>query len=240
MSSRQEEKERRRKEREEQEAAAAKSASRKRRLQLVGGVVVAVLAVGGITAALVAGGGGSSGGSGDATQDIEPTVELAPARIADLEQAARAAGCDLKEQLPNEGAEHLPSNDGTFDDYKTNPPTSGTHTPIWAEDGVYEPGNEPAKELTVHALEHGRINFQYAVGTSPDDIAKMEALWAEDFNGGNGYHQLLFRNQTDMPFKFAATAWTNSIGCEELSDEAIDAFRAFRTKYVDKGPEIVP
>lgn len=240
MSSRQEEKERRRKEREAQQQAEQAEAARKRRLQLVGGVLAAVLAVGGIAAAVIAGGSGSGGAEGDATAEVDPSVELPPREIADLSEAAQAAGCTLREGLPNEGNEHLSSNTATFDGYKTNPPTSGTHTPVWAEDGVYDAGNEPPKELTVHSLEHGRINFQYKPGTPQEDVETLKALWAEDFSGGNGYHQLVYQNQTGMESQFAATAWTNMITCEELSPEAIDAFRAFRAKYVDKGPEFVP
>lgn len=235
MSSRQEEKEARRKQREAEAAAAAKAEASKKRLQLVAGVVVAVLAVGGVTAAVIAG-GGSEGPEADGPTVAE--VPIPAQRITDLTEAAKAAGCELREQLPNEGADHV---EGEVDSYKTNPPTSGPHNIDPAQDGEYSPGNEPAKENWVHTLEHGRILFQFAPGTSAADQGKLSSLYNEDFSGGNGYHQVVMQNNTGMPFKFAAVAWTNYVGCPgPLNSETLDTFRAFRAKYVDKGPELVP
>jgi hypothetical protein len=51
---------------------------------------------------------------------------------------------------------------------------------------------------------------------------------------------LLFENTTNMPYAVAATAWTHSLTCPEMNDKAFDAIRAFRAKYIDKGPEKVP
>lgn len=237
MSSRQEEKEARRREREAQEAAAAKAAANKKRLQLVGGVVVAVLAVGGIAAAVLAGGDGMDE-VGDPGESGVAQVAIPAPKLTDLTQAAKAAKCDLREQLPNEGSDHV---EGEVTSYKTNPPTSGPHNVNPAQDGEYAVGNEPAKENWVHSLEHGRILIQFAPGTSAADQGKLSSLFNEDFNGGNGYHQLLFQNDTEMPYKFAAVAWTNYLGCPgPLNSPTIDAIRAFRAKYVDKGPELVP
>lgn len=237
MSSRQEEKEARRRERQAQQAEAEKAAANARRMRLVGGVVVAVLAVGGIGAAVVAGGGGDDGPAPDGGSDL-PKASIPAQRITDLEEAAKAAGCELKEQLPSEGNDHV---EGQVTSYKTNPPTSGPHNITPAQDGEYSVGNEPEKENWVHTLEHGRILFQFAPGTSTSDQAKLSALFSEDFSGSNGYHQLVFQNNTEMPFKFAAVAWTNYVGCPgPLNSETLDTFRAFRAKYVDKGPELVP
>jgi len=235
MSSRQEEKEARRKQREAEAAAAAKAEAGKKRLQLVAGVVVAVLVVGGVTAAVIAG-GGSDGPKSTGSEVAE--VPIPAQKITDLTQAAKAAGCELKEQLPNEGANHV---EGEVTNYKTNPPTSGDHNIDPAQDGEYSPGNEPAKENWVHTLEHGRIIFQFAPGTSAADQGKLSTLYNEDFSGGNGYHQVVMQNNTEMPFKFAAVAWTNYVGCPgPLNSATIDTFRAFRAKYVDKGPELIP
>ncbi len=237
MSSRKEEKEARRLEREAQQAESERAAANKRRLQLVGGVVVAILAVGGVSAAVLAGGGGDDGPKPDGATDL-PKASIPAQRITDLAQAAKAANCEVKEQLPNEGNDHV---EGTVSSYKTNPPTSGPHNITPAQEGEYSVGNEPAKENWVHALEHGRIIFQFAPGTSTADQAKLSALFGEDFSGSNGYHQLLFQNDTKMPYKFAAVAWTNYVGCPgPLNSETIDTFRAFRAKYVDKGPELIP
>jgi len=236
MSSRQEEKEARRKQREEQEAAAARAAAAKQRMRLTAGVVVAVLAVGGVAAAVLAGGGDD--GAEPSDKPSADRVAIPPVKISDLKQAAKAAKCELKEQLTNEGNDHV---GGKVTKYKTNPPTSGPHDANPAQDGEYAVGSEPAKEHWVHSLEHGRIVLQFAPGTSKTDQGKLSSLFNEDFSGGNGYHQLLLQNDTKMPFKFAAVAWTNYIGCPgPLDSPTIDALRAFRAKYVDKGPELVP
>ena len=122
-------------------------------------------------------------------------------------------------------------------DYKTNPPTSGTHNPVWYDDGVYAPGTTPRLGMLVHTLEHGRIDIQYKKGTPAATVAKLEALVAEQ---NEGYHLLLFENTTDMKPAVAATAWTHSLSCPTMNDKVFDAIRTFRARYIDKGPESVP
>ena len=70
----------------------------------------------------------------------------------------------------------------------------------------------------MHSLEHGRIEFQYKPGTLGGDIAKLRALAEEPLNGSAGYHVLFFENDTKMPANFAATAWTKSLTCPQLTD----------------------
>jgi hypothetical protein len=215
MASRTEEKERRRRERQEAEQAAERAARRKRKLRLVaiGGAVAAVAAL--IVALALAGGD-------------DPSSAAAKALTAD----AAAASCTVK-TFPAEGREHI-DGPGT---YKTNPPTSGNHNPTPAPDGIYAPGNEPAKENWVHTLEHGRIIYQYKPGTSAADIAKLRALVSEEFKGSAGYHEVLLQNNTDMPKKFAAVAWTHLMTCDALTPESLKAMRTFREAYVDQAPE---
>jgi hypothetical protein len=235
MSSRQEEKERRRQERIDRERAEAGKAASRRRLQLVAGASLAIAAVVAVVAALAAGGGNNS--SGPSTKGTNAKV---PARqITDFDAALKAAGCTFK-TYPSEGREHLPSDTATNNKYKTNPPTSGAHRPTPAQDGIYAPGNEPAKENAVHALEHGRIEVQYKPGTPQSRIDQLEALFNEPVKGVAGYHELLFQNNTKMPYAVAVTAWTQLMGCDTFNDKTFDAIRAFRERFVDKGPELIP
>jgi len=220
MAKRSDEKERRRQERMAAEEKARKDAARKRTLQIGGGVVVAVVVIGVVVALALAGGGGSGGSSVDASTVVTD---------------AKAAGCTYK-QFPSQGRTHTTSKVN----YKTNPPTSGPHNPTPAQDGIYAPGNSPAKENFVHTLEHGRIEFQYKPGTGQGDIAKLQKLAEEPFKGTAGYHDLLFENNTNMPSQFAATAWTRSITCTALTPKSIAALRAFRNAFTDKGPEFIP
>lgn len=233
MSSRQEEKERRRAEREALEAKERAAAARGRRLQIAGGAVL-VIALVAVALVLVLGGGGD---------DSTPTTANGPAagipaagpNADDLGAAAKAAGCTVR-TLPSEGRGH--TEDAVK--YKTNPPTSGPHNPVPAEDGIYDRGNTPETEAYVHTLEHGRILFQYRPGTDTRTTSQLETLLNEEVNGTEGYHSVLMENDTKMPFAVAATAWTQMIGCKTMNPKVFDAFRAFRTQYVDKAPELIP
>jgi hypothetical protein len=218
VSSRAEEKQRRRREREEQELAARRAASRRRAIQLGAGAlaVVAVIAVG---ALLAFGGGGGDEAAG----------------ASEIRADARAAGCTFRE-FPAEGRDHTSGRVR----YRTNPPTSGSHNPLPAPDGVYKPGNEPNKENWVHSLEHGRVLFQYADGTPQAQIDQLVALSQEELKGSEGYHTLVFQNNTDMPAKFAAVSWTRSLTCNRLDDGSLDVMRKFREAYTDKAPEFRP
>ncbi len=232
MSSRQEEKQQRRQEREAAEHAAARSQARTARLRLGIGAVVAVAAI--AILALVFSSGGSS--SGDAAKADAATVKLPALKQADLKTAAKDAGCVLK-TTPNEGRSHTTAKVI----YKTNPPTSGDHNPVAAEDGLYDPGNAPAIGNSVHSLEHGRIELQYAPGTPAKTIDALETLGSEKLGfGTEGYHVLVFQNQTGMKSAVAATAWTQSLTCAKMTPAVYDAVRDFRTTYTDKAPELIP
>jgi uncharacterized protein DUF3105 len=236
MSSRQEEKERRRQERLEREQALAGKAANRRRLQLVGGAVLALAAIIAVVAA-IASGGGNKDGSGPT--NASSTAKIPARQISDFDQAVAAAGCTFK-TYPSEGRGHLPSDSGVNNKYRTNPPTSGLHRPTPAEDGIYSPGDEPAKENAVHSLEHGRIEIEYKSGTPQRRIDQLQTLFNEPLKGVAGYHQLLFQNNTGMPYEVAAVAWTQLMGCKTFNDKTFDAIRAFRERFVDKGPELIP
>lgn len=223
MSSRQEEKEQRKQERLAREAAAQAAAKRKRLLQLIGGVVVACAIIAAVVFAV-----GSGGGGGD--DDIDN---------AELTTVAKDAGCVYR-AFPNEGRGHS-AEKLTAADYKTNPPTSGTHNPTPAGDGLYIPGNEPAIANWVHTLEHGRILLQYKPGTPRAVMAQLTTLFNENVAGSGGaYHSVLMQNNSKMQAQVAAVAWRHSMTCSEFTPKTIAAFRAFREALVDKGPEIVP
>ncbi|MBA3327798.1 MAG: DUF3105 domain-containing protein [Solirubrobacterales bacterium] len=238
MSSRQEEKERRKAERLERERAEAGAARRKRLAQIVGGVIVAAAIVAGIVFA-AAGGDGGGDDSSEPSQQGERGLPIPAQRETDLQKAVRAAGCTFKE-FESEGQTHV-NETLTPADFKTNPPTSGQHDPVPAEDGVYEPAGAPAFRNWVHTLEHGRILLQYKPGTPQPRVRQLRTLFNEPVAGGpEGYHLVLMQNDTDMPFQVAAVAWTRYVGCKEFTDRTFDALRAFRDLYVDKAPEQVP
>jgi hypothetical protein len=220
MSSRKEEKERLRREREEAERAARASEDRRKRLGIVLGAVLA-LAVAAIVIVAVTSGGDDEGSGETASGDVS-----VPARqITDLDEAAQAAGCKV-EEFESEGRGHT-GEDVTYD---TNPPTSGSHDPQAAQDGVYP--DPPDIEQSVHALEHGRVNVQYKRGTPAEKIGQIETVVGEEVQGTGGYHTLMFENQTNMDAAVAVTSWTRSLTCPTFNDKVFDAIRAFREKAI--------
>jgi hypothetical protein len=237
VSSRQEEKERRRLERQQREQAEASKAANRRRLQMVAGGVLAIAVVAAVIAALVSSGGGSGGDS--QAKAGYGTAAIPAKKISDFDAAVKASGCEFK-TYPSEGRTHLPSDTATNDKYKTNPPTSGAHRPTPAQDGVYAPANPPAKEAAVHSLEHGRIELEYKKGSAKQVQDQLNTLFNEKLKGVEGYHQLLFENNTNMPYEVAAVAWTHTLGCKTMNPQVFDALRAFRDRFVNKGPELIP
>jgi hypothetical protein len=235
MASRAEEKERRRQERLEKEQAEQKAAARTRRLQLAGGALLGVAAVVAIVLVVSGGGSNSSSAGGPAPSDSASTgVKLPVPKETDLTKAAAAAKCVVK-SFPLYGRDHTTATVH----YKTNPPTSGDHNPDPAEDGYY-PNGAPPPERYVHSLEHGRIEMQWKPGTPKKVVDTLLALFNEPLKGKSGYHELLFQNNTGMPFQVAAAAWQHYLGCPSWNENVIDAIRAFRVQYVDKGPEFIP
>jgi len=237
MASRQEEKERRKQERIEREQAEAAAAQRKRLIQVAAGVAVAAVIAIGVVVSTMAGGKDDTPGTG---QSSKPKVAIPARKIADLEAAAKAAKCVLTNP-PIEGSDHVT----TKVKYKTNPPTSGDHVPPQdvASDGDYSGGVAPKAERYVHALEHGRIIIQYKPGLAKRRISQLETLFAEDsktdfgLDSINGGFTLLMANNTKMTHEVAATAWGHMLACRTFNDQAFDAIRAFRQRYVLKGPE---
>jgi hypothetical protein len=234
MASRAEEKERRRQERVAQEEAERKAHARTRRLQLAGGALLAVAAIIAVVVAVASGGGTSSSDGPSPSDSASSSVKLPVRKTSDLATAAKAAGCVVK-SFPLEGREHTTATVT----YHTNPPTSGNHNPNPSEDGFY-PNGAPPKERNVHALEHGRIEMQWKPGTPQNVIDTLQAIFNEPLKGKSGYHQLLFENNTNMPFEVAAASWQHYLGCPKWNQNVIDAIRAYREQYVDKGPEFIP
>jgi hypothetical protein len=234
MASRAEEKERRRQERLALEESERKAAARTRRLQLAGGALLGVAAVVAVVIAVTSGGSDSSGSGPSPSDSPSSSVKLPVRKETDLTKAAKAAGCVVK-SFPLEGREHTTSKVT----YKTNPPTSGNHNPNPSEDGYY-PNGAPPKERNVHALEHGRLEIQWKPGTPQNVIATLEAIFNEPLKGKAGYHQLLFENNTGMPFQVAVASWQHYLGCPTWNENVVDAIRSYREQYVDKGPEFIP
>jgi hypothetical protein len=127
--------------------------------------------------------------------------------------------------------------------YKENPPTSGRHYQIPADDGIYN-GKPPTDEQLVHPLEHGRVIIWVKPQVAASDRAAIRAMVSED----DGFQTLLVQRK-QMPYLIAATAWNRdpapngtgrTLGCQKWTPEVIDALRTFRDEHRSNGPEPVP
>lgn len=159
------------------------------------------------------------------TNGVQPDERagIAPARakVFDLDQAAKEAGCVVELKLKDEGHTHLPKN-SPEPNYETNPPTSGNHVepPYQQADGAYS--EEPKQFDVVHSLEHGRVAIQYSPELPENAQLELKGLYDTMYGA-----TLLFPN-SKMPYEVAATTWTNLIGCKTYKgDVTLDAIRAF-------------
>jgi hypothetical protein len=209
------------------------TSSEKKRLMLGYGAagLIGLLVIIGIVIAVASSGGGSDEGSSHidnasgSTNGLQPDnragTAVAAAKVTNLQQAAKEAGCVLHLHLKDEGHTHIPP--GTeAPDYKTNPPTSGNHVepPYQQADGAYS--EMPLLIDMVHSLEHGRMEIQYSPDLPEKDQLELKGLY-ETMYGAT----LLFPNE-EMPYAVAATTWTNLLGCKQYKGQAtLDAIRAF-------------
>ena len=237
MSHRREQKERLRREREERERQARAAEQRKKMVGYgVGGVLVLAAVV---VVAILAMGRGGGGGDAQAGEVFPDGGSVPEQKIFDVAPAAQAAGCTLK-TVKATSREHTTSLKDRVK-YSTNPPTSGRHYEIPAQDGIY--GDAPQDEELVHAQEHGRVII-WAKPSLPQDVrANLRALVEDDS------YQMFLVPRSNMPYPVAATAWDadpapNGTGelllCNKVSDQTYDALAAFRDEHRSQGPEPVP
>jgi hypothetical protein len=245
MASRKEEKERLRRAREEAEAG---STSQERKRLILGYVVAGLISlavVAGIIFAIAGGSDDGSGGGSSASGDrVNQTFGVIPEGVTidnrdsvaapsegnatDLKAAAKAAGCELLTDQKDEGSTHIEGNE--LPDYEANPATSGDHSPEPLADGAFT--DTPSPLNYIHALEHGRIEVQYQPKLPEEAQLQLLGLYDEDSAG-----MVLFPN-AEMPYEVAATAWTQTLGCDSYEGAAtLDAIRAFTSQYRARGPE---
>lgn len=196
---------------------------------IAGVVGLAVLI--GIIVAIVSASSENSGGEAHIDQATGSTNGIQPdtregtdppaLKVKNLQEAAKKADCDLRLRLKDEGKTHIPPTAPT-PEYGTNPPTSGNHVepPYQQADGAYS--EMPGEKEIVHTLEHGRLELQYAPDLSESDQLELLGLY-ETMWGGTA----IFPNE-NMPYKVAATTWTNLLGCNEFKGSiTLDAIRDF-------------
>jgi hypothetical protein len=193
--------------------------------------VIGLVVVAGIVVLVSSGSSGGNGGgahinqTSGSTNGIQPDERSGPkpaaVKVANLKQAAKQAGCVLRLHLKDEGHTHIAPGSKT-PDYKTNPPTSGSHVepPYQQADGAYR---EMPEEIDfVHSIEHGRLEIQYSPKLPEADQLALKGTYDTMYGA-----TLLFPNDK-MPYAVAATTWTNLIGCPKYKGAiTLDAIRDF-------------
>ena len=196
---------------------------------LAAAIVVAVLALG----------GGDGGGSDAQAAEVFPSGGSFPKQtVFDVKPAAAAAGCKLS-TVKATSREHTTSLSDRVK-YSTNPPTSGKHYQIPAQDGIY--GDAPQDEELVHAQEHGRVIFWVKPSAPKDVRANIRSLPGR----GRPVPDVPRAAREDAVLRLAATAWDadpapNGTGelmtCTKVDDKTYDALAAFRDEHRSQGPE---
>jgi Protein of unknown function (DUF3105) len=241
MASRKEQKEQARQQRLAEERARLERERRQRRLQVGIGSVLAVLVVVAVGVAIAASGGSKTGSGNPVKTPAKGNVKLPPAKETNLTTAAKQAGCvtiDTPDAIARTDQNRTHVDPKTKVPYATNPPSYGPHYPSPASDGEYKPSDTPKAGYLVHALEHGRIEYEYSPSLPAAEVQQLNAL----FNEGDGQWAprqmlLLFQNQTGMKYAVAATAWGHILGCAKFTPAVFDALRDFRLAYTNLGPE---
>jgi Protein of unknown function (DUF3105) len=237
VSHRREQKERLRREREERERQAKAAEQRKKMVGYGAGGLLAVAAI--IVLVILATGGGGGGSDAQAGEVFPDGGSFPEQKVFDVGPAAKAAGCELQD-VKATSREHTTSLSDRVK-YSSNPPTSGRHYEIPAQDGIY--GDAPQDEELVHGMEHGRVIF-WVKPSLPEDVrANIRALVEDDS------YQMFLVPRSKMPYAVAATAWDAEpapngtgklMGCRQVNDKTYDALAAFRDEHRSQGPEPIP
>ena len=237
MSHRREQKEALRREREERERQARAAEQRKK---LIGYGAGGLLVVAAVVVLIVLATGGGDGGDAQASSVFPDGGSFPEQKVFDVAPAAKAAGCTLKSVKGSGVATHTTSLDERVK-YKTNPPTTGRHYQVPADDGVY--GKAPQDEELVHGMEHGRVIFWVKPSLPEDQRADIRALVDDD------PYQMFLVPRSNMPYAVAATAWNADpppggtgrlLLCDKVNDKTYDALASFRDEHRSQGPEPIP
>jgi hypothetical protein len=239
VSHRREQKERLRQEREERERQARAAQQRKKMVGYgIGGALAVAVAI--VLAVVLLGGGDGGGGSDAQAAEVFPSGGSFPKQtVFDVKPAAAAAGCKLS-TVKATSRQHTTSLSDHVK-YSTNPPTSGKHYQIPADDGIY--GDAPQDEQLVHNMEHGRVII-WVKPSAPQDVRAGIRAFVED-----DPYQMVLVPRANMPYEVAATAWDadpapNGTGelmtCAKATDKMYDALASFRDEHRSQGPEPIP
>jgi len=107
-----------------------------------------------------------------------------------------------------------------YDNYSSNPPTSGPHDPSPVKWGIYE---EPQpKEKLVHNMEHGGVVIWYNCPGCTDLIENLKRVAQDYLNRGGHIVMTPYPSLTDA--RIGVTAWTRLDKMMEFDEARIRRF----------------
>jgi hypothetical protein len=238
VSHRRDQKEALRREREVREQQARAAEQRKKMVGYGAAAAIAIIAVA-VGILLLTGGDDAGSGPGNAGNIFPDGGSFPEQKVFEVSPAAKAAGCQLQTKKGT-AREHTTSLSDRVK-YNTNPPTTGRHYEIPAQDGIY--GEAPQDEQLVHNMEHGRVIIWVKPSLPSKQRADIRAMVEDDS------YQMVLVPRKNMPYAVAATAWDadpapNGTGelllCNDVNDKTFDALQAFRDEHRSQGPEPIP
>ncbi len=238
MSHRRDQKEALRREREAREQQARAAEQRKKMVGYGAAAAIAIIAVA-VGILLLAGGEDAGSGPGNAGNVFPDGGSFPEQKVFDIGPAAKAAGCQLQTKKGTARGHTTSLSDRVK--YNTNPPTTGRHYEIPAQDGIY--GEAPQDEQLVHNMEHGRVIIWVKPSLPAKQRADIRAMVEDD------PYQMVLVPRRNMPYAVAATAWDadpapNGTGelllCNDVNDKTFDALQSFRDEHRSQGPEPIP
>ena len=239
MSHRREQKEALRRERELREQQ-ARAAEPRTKMVGYGGAAVLAIAVVAVAIVLFTGGSDSSSGANNGGNVFPDGGSFPEQKVFEVAPAAKAAGCQLQTKKGSGVATHTTDLSDRVK-YNTNPPTTGRHYEIPADDGIYS--TAPQDEQLVHNMEHGRVIIWVKPSLPEKQRADIAALVKDDS------YQMVLVPRKNMPYAVAATAWDADpqpggtgelMLCNTVNDKTFDALQAFRDEHRSQGPEPIP
>ena len=142
-------------------------------------------------------------------------VSLPPVHETELDRAAVRAGCRLERANAGE---------------RLNPPVVGGAAAAPAAPGFYE--DPPHGESLLAAMREGVIVVHF------HDLGSSELDLLRDFQEAVPDGTIVVRNDTQMPFAIAVTAYRRLLGCRTFNETSVDAIQLFRGRFVGSGPDV--
>lgn len=161
----------------------------------------------------------------DAPSDAPASATTTAVARTPMPGTAEAAELDDSASLPGEyfaplEREHIPAG-SAFDEYTSDPPSSGPHYSTLAPWGVNQ--KPIAREQIPHNLEHGGVVILYHCPGGCDDIADELAAYV-DGRASDGDDILLAEYEGDMDGAIAAISWSRVLLLDEVDTDALDEF----------------